>query len=246
MPPTQTASKHLVESPFSKPEYACTVVNFMPISIIEPKPHMIPSHFVIPKAQGDIPGLAYIKEGVTFIPNPLIEEGKPGSTFRQITTPMEMARSICEDYNAAHIALTDDAKPGLFWVEGRMNWEEVQKYHPTEVETAKRQQYNWFRNLINMADSDWQKNKNMSAVSDLQRIAANAMGVKKEWVNWIEPDALIKCPYCKVDIDKDSVLCANCKQVVNQAKLRELQTDNKPTPTAFVTPFSSTPEKDKN
>jgi len=209
------------KNPFSKIEYACSVVNLLPFELNETKPMMIPSHFTVPAAVGDIPGIGYIKEGLSWIPNPLIEEGKPGSSFKQITTPAEMARSICEDYNGAHIALGDDAKPGLFWVEGKMTYEEIQKYHPEELATARRQQKNWFTRLVNLADADWQKNKNMLAVSDLQRIAANSLGVKKEWVAFINPDENIKCPMCSVTISSDSVICSSCKYIVRPDKYKK-------------------------
>lgn len=203
-------------------EYCCTVVNLLPFELRETKPMIIPSFFLIPAAKGDVGGLGYVKEGLSFIPNPMIDEGKPGANIRQITPPSEMARSICEDYNCAHIALTDDAKPGVFWCEGRLVWTDVLDQYPEELGTARRQQNHWFKNLINLADADWQKNKNMMAVSDLQRIAASSLGVVKDWVNWIEPDSTMKCGFCQAQISVDSVKCFNCKEIVNVAKYKQM------------------------
>lgn len=211
------------EELLARPEYACTVVNLLPYSLAEPKPMMLPSMYFIPAAKGEVPGLGYVKEGIHFIPNPLIDEGKPGSVIRQVTSPAEMARSICEDYCIAHIALGEDAKPGLFWVEGKLLYPGIQKHYPKELAKARQQQRNWFANLINMADTDWQKNRNMLAVSDLQRMAASKMGVDREWVKWIEPDSHMKCKFCQSTISVDSVICAICRQVVNQVKFKEMQ-----------------------
>lgn len=205
-------------NPFRKVEYACTVVSLLPIAIHEDKPHMLPSTFHIPATDGKT-GMAiiHVKEGIHYVPNPIIDEGKPGSTIRQVTSPAEMARSICEDYNTAHIATDEDAMPGLYWLEGKMTEAEVRKYYPKELARARFMQNNWFHNLCSMADADWNKNRNMLAVSDLQRAAAKVLGVQREWVNFKMTETT-ECPFCKMSIHPESIICSNCKQIVNKEK----------------------------
>src|SRR6266568_620758 len=179
--------------------YGATVVTLLPKSLLEEKPHLLPGVYNIPAATwGDIEVL-HVDEGCQYIPNPLIDEGQPGASIKQIVPPPEIARSLVDDYKSAHIALGENAAPGLFWVQGKLTKEEVKKFHAREVERARVQQTNWFRNLIAMADADWMKNHNMLAVSDLQRLAAKCLGVKKDWVEFAMQET-IQCPFCTTGI----------------------------------------------
>jgi hypothetical protein len=212
--------------PIQARRYACTVVNLLPIQLNEPKPHMLPSHFVIPAAVSQngklFPTVTHIEEGIHYIPNPLIDEGKPGSSIKQVTTPNEMARSIVEDYVTANVALGEDAEPGLFWVEGRLTLEEVREFHADKLFDAERKQINWFRNLCAMADADWQKNHNMLAVSDLQRIAARHLGVRKDWVDMAVQES-VNCRFCTMPMPPLAIICPNCKEIVNKEAYDKLK-----------------------
>lgn len=190
--------------------YVCTIVSLLPIELTEEKPHLFPAVFIIPAAEKDDLTVTYIGESHHFIPDAFDER----RNFKQITPPHEMARSICEDYNTAHIGTTNTAGPGLFWVHGRKTKADILKDHKKILAENRRKQTEWFNNLIAMADADWEKNHNRLAVSDLQRIAAQQMGIQKDWV----ASAIIEnmtCPFCKAMIAKDSVKCFNCKEIVN-------------------------------
>lgn len=197
--------------------YACTVVSLLPREVREDKPHLLPSTFVVPAAvYGDI-AILHVEEAIHYVPSPFDDRN-----LKQVTTPNEMARSIVEDFCSAHIALADNCGPGLFWIEGRLSKSEVKKFHGRKIMDAKERQDNWFNALCMMADADWVKNKNMQSVSDLQRLAAKCLGVKKEWVAFTMEQTIV-CPYCKASIAPDSVLCMNCKEVVNQKAYDELK-----------------------
>lgn len=200
-------------------EYCCTVVSLLPFELKEDKPMMLPSTFTVPAASedGHKLGILHVKEGIHYIPNPLIDEGKPGSSIKQITTPAEMARSICEDYNNAHVALDEDAAPGLFWVPGKLSQKDIEKFYKKKLESNRKRQKNWFYNLCMMADSDWEKNHDMRAVSDLQRAAARSLGLNKEWVEFrYEP--MVKCPYCNSNVSPEASICGSCKEIINKDK----------------------------
>lgn len=208
-----------IDEPVVQHDYCCTVVSLLPYKLQEEKPHMLPSTFTVPAASidGHKLGILHVKEGIHYIPNPLIDEGKPGSTIKQTTTPGEMARSICEDYNNAHVALSEDAQPGLFWVPGKLTQKDVEKFHGKRLTHIRRRQKNWFHNLCVMADADWQKNHDMRAVSDLQRIAAKALGINREWVEF-KMEEMTKCPYCNSSVSPEASVCSNCKEVINKEK----------------------------
>jgi hypothetical protein len=201
------------------PQYMCTVVSLLPFELNEDKPHMLPSTWKIPAASEDGArlGILHVSEAYHYVPNPLIEEGKPGSSIRQVTTPAEMARSICEDYNSAHVALTENGGPALFWVAGKLKQADIEKFHKKKLEAARKKMKNWFMSLCIMADSDWERNHDMRAVSDLQRAAARHLGLNKEWVEF-RVEEMTRCPYCQTPVSPEASICANCKEVINTAK----------------------------
>lgn len=203
-------------------EYMCTVVSLIPMELNEEKPHMLPSVFNIPAAKQDDISILHVKEGIHYIANPLIDEGKPGSSFKQITIPAEMARSICEDYKIANIGLGLNAEPGLFWVPGKYTAAQIKKEFPKRIATAREKQNNWFRNLVAQADADWQKNHNMLAVSDLQRHAARQLGIQKDWVE-LRVQETKPCPYCTVPVPPNAIKCPNCHEVVDKEAYASLK-----------------------
>jgi hypothetical protein len=200
-------------TPVVMKKYACTVVSLMPIPITEDKPHMIPANFRIDAAEDGDFSILHVEEGIHYIPNPIIEEGKPGSSFKQTTNPAEMARSICDDFNTAQIGLGEDAGPGLFWLEGRLSKTVILVDNADAIAYYRARQNNWFRSLVTLADNDWEKNKSRIAVSDLQRAAAKALGIRKDWVD-LSTQETVNCPMCKSFINPTAVICGFCKYIV--------------------------------
>lgn len=204
--------------PPSLRKYACTVVSLLPFELQEEKPHLLPPLHIVPAAPKDGIAVAHIGEATHYVPHPIDER-----SFKQITSPNELARSICDDYNSAHVAIDENAGPSLFWVEGRLSAEEVIDFYPQKVADARKRVHQWYRNLINMADADWAKNKNVRTVSDVQKVAARVLGVKREWVEYTQdPIETINCPFCRYSIAPDSIKCLNCKEIVNIEKYKEL------------------------
>jgi len=202
-------------------EYGCTVVSLLPYSITENKPLLLPSEFVIPGADSKLGfAILHVREAIHWIPNPMVDEGKPGSSIKQTTSPAVLAESIVKDFCGSQLCLGDDARPGMFYLEGIYSPDEVQEMAKEQLAEARRLQNNWYRNLARMADADWQQNKNIRAVSDIQRFAAKAIGHKAEWVNYIPENmpVLMKCQYCMVDVNPEVVKCPNCKEVINKEK----------------------------
>jgi hypothetical protein len=205
--------------------FTCTVVSMLPFPLLEDKPHMLPSCFAVPAAKGDKLGLLYVGEGYHYIPNPLIDEGKPGSSIKQTTMPDEMARSIVDDYASAQVSLAENAGPGIFWVVGRLTQKEIVEGYPELLVKYADMQRNWFRNLCALADADWNKNHNMLAVSDLQRVAAKALGITKDWVDF-HVEEHIKCPMCQIPVVPEAVVCSGCRFILKPEKYNKEQFAN--------------------
>lgn len=203
-------------------EYACTVVSLIPLELNEDKPQLLPSTYHIDAADDGDFTILHVKEAIHYVQNPLIEEGKPGSAFKVTTSPNEMARSICEDYKGAHIGLGSDAEPGLFWIPGKLSKKDVKDRYKKKLEEAKRKQLNWFRNLCALADADWNKNHNSLAVSDLQRAAAKALGIKKDWVE-VRVAETKECPFCTISVPPNAIVCPNCKEVLDKEAYKNMK-----------------------
>lgn len=195
-------------------KYACTIVNLLPMELNEDKPHMLPSSFKVPAATKHSLGLLHVEEGIHYVPNPLVDDGKPNSSIKQITMPDEMARSIVEDYASAQVALGSGATPGIFYVSGRLTEKEVRELYPDLVEQYTVQMKKWFHNLCALADADWNRNHNMLAVSDLQRMAAKYLGINKEWVEFKQQENAV-CKFCTVFIPVGAIVCPNCKNILD-------------------------------
>jgi len=212
-------------TPKAPQKYACTVVSFLPFTLLEEKPHMLPSSFCVPAAEGDKFGILHVEEGIHYIPNPLIDEGKPGSSIKQTTMPDEMARSIVEDYANAQVALSAEGGPGIFWVSGRYTQKRLVEEHADLIEFYQTRQKVWFRNLCALADADWQKNHNMLSVSDLQRMAARSLGIKADWVD-MQVAETAKCKMCQSDVNPAAVVCSFCKHILKPAEYKKAEFAN--------------------
>ncbi len=200
-----------------KSGYVCTIINLMPLEINESKPHILPSTFKIPPAPKDGISVFHVGEGIHYIPSPF-----DNRSFKQTTNPMEMARSVCDDWRSSHIALGEGAEPGLFWVEGRLTAKEAEKSCKAQIEVARKKQNQWFQNLVAMADADWNKNHNMLSISSLQKMAADCLGQVRPWQQEVGIKVLKDCPFCKASIDPDSVKCFNCKEIVDMVKYKAM------------------------
>src|SRR6266516_6856397 len=97
-----------------------TIVSIYPRKLVEVKPGLFPSEYVIPAGNVDKPGLLMINDDIHYLmnPDPLLD----GKDVRQIKIPvraMETAQSIIMDYITALIAFeSNHRQPGLFAVKG--------------------------------------------------------------------------------------------------------------------------------
>lgn len=209
-----------MDNPFVEPEnqYMCTVVSMLPMELEETKPHLIPGTFTIPAAPGGFDISVYhVGEAHSFVPDPILDRN-----LRVGTPPHELARSLVDDYCTAHICLTDNGGPGLFWVQGKFTADQIKKKFPLKVRDAAARQLVWYNTLINMADADWEKNKDMMAVSNLQRLAAKELNIDRDWV-MAKVDEMMLCPFCKSKVTTGSVKCAVCMEVIDKTAYEKMK-----------------------
>jgi hypothetical protein len=204
----------------------CTVISGVPFRFSESKPGLFPiGLFTIPpvKEIGQINSLI-INEGFYFR---YVGEGK---SIEQYEKAPVIANSVVMDYVNAQIGvnITDfeedkHARPAIFWVFGSHTNEEARAYFKTEIELALLQQRQWFNALVQIADDDWAKNHMHRGISDLQRYAAHALNLRKEWMNPAamnaQPDV---CPACKSMIPGGALICQICRTIINREAYEKL------------------------
>lgn len=202
------------------PEIVATIVSIIPCRIEANNPTIHPGNFIIPASQDSIPSILHVKEAGHDV---YMGCERNPRYMRIKLPPYEVARGIIEQFVGSVIATQDNAQPGIFYVPGKYESNEIEVRFPEELMKAKVQQKNWFLELVKMADDDWQKsNHRHSAISNLQRDAATFLGFKREWVDAIKSNPellnLVPCKFCTFIINKAAIVCPNCKNILDKEK----------------------------
>lgn len=208
-------------NPFIPKKYQCTIVSLLPWEPApEEKPHLLPSVFIIPKANPKTGiGVSHVGEAIYYVPNPFDERSTKVST-----SPNEVARSVVEDYVSGQMCLGDNCCPGLFWLEGELTEADVLKHFSNKVAEYKEKQINWFKALVNLADADFTKNRNRMAISDIQIHAAKYIGYNADWVDFnSQLIEMAKCKFCQSPISIEAIKCPVCNEVVNPEAYKKLR-----------------------
>lgn len=195
-----------------------TVVSLFPLLIKEEKPGIFPGRFTIEPSNGE-PSLLVVGQSVHYVD---VGEGRPQL---EIAVPAaDIARSLVDDFVAAQIAVTDNARPGLTWLRGEITLVELKSKHVQLLIKLRAAQKAWYLELVKMADDDWQRYHKHSVVSDLERIAARSLGyVDRDWLIVPEQLATAKCPACGTPIAETVVVCPSCRCIVRPEEYNKLQ-----------------------
>lgn len=204
----------------------CTVVSLLPFALKENKPAIIPGYFQIPPVKSGQAQLVddngvrilHVGESIYWMESPF--KGMPPIKITE--TPRAMCRSIVNDFIEAQLAVDQDAYPGLFWIEGEFNKEDVLKKFAPQIEKARKAQNRWFINLVRIADNDWEKSHNHNTISDIQRYAAKHLGMEKDWTTVTLNALMIQCPLCKELVRPDAIVHATCGYVIKPDEYAKL------------------------
>jgi len=190
-----------------------TVLSICPFETIEIKP-IANGYFHIPAAEKDDFVLLHINDSSYIQRLP--------ATDHNITIHVaahHIARSLVDDFVNTVIEATEIAGPGMMWFENKLSKMDVIVKYKDELEALKARQINWFKNLCQKADDDWNQYRKIGLISGHQKYAAKYLGHKAEWlVEYNQNDGLMDCPACYSKIDARAVVCINCKAVLDKAK----------------------------
>ena len=197
----------------------CTVVSIVPTYLNLDIVGIFPGSFRIPAADDDKPEVLYVGDSVHYV-----YLGADRGMFKVKDLAADVCKSIVNDFKKSIICSNPGAEPGLFWMDGEVK--NVEKECAIELKNARELQKKWYVEMINMADDDWQRSGHIhKTISNLQRLIAKKLGMDKEWLYQSDDDVAmgsLKCPACKIIIDKDSVLCNNCKLILKPDEFRKL------------------------
>lgn len=178
------------------------------------------------------PGVFDIKAGS--YENPAILVVGPSSWWKELddeqplleipSSSIQVADSIVRDYsNGILESNMADVMPGLFYIPGNKTVAQIKSEYKEALDKANAKQRNWFIALIKAADVLWARSSgNPLAVSDDMRMAAEQMGVKKEWMADTGTIEMAKCKACGVLNNNQVVVCPNCKVILDPVRFKEL------------------------
>jgi hypothetical protein len=197
-----------------------TVVSTLPFELVEPKPGLIPSIYVIPSAKGSDFSYLHVADGHHLVLIPLTDSKTP--PMRVTDTSERISQSLIDDYVNASLSIDytpnengSIAIPGLFWVEGALNRDEIVARHSDRVKAAKNNTMAWFERLVKLADDDWAKNESHRTITDLQRKACTYLNIDRAWNFDIFKQLSNLCWACKSIVNPLAIICHECNAVLN-------------------------------
>ena len=201
----------------------CTVISLVPVHICEEKPGLFPPRFVIEESDCVIPQVLHISSATHYV---YLDEARG---MLQVKDPSDVvAKAIVQDFCTSQIGVDDDSGPALWWIDERLNADEVLTNQKNVIGEKKARQQRWFVNLVRMADDDWTRYHKHVVISDFQRKIATILGLDPEAHEWMAPLALQDgrvdlCPFCGSAIVKTAVICSSCHQVINYKRKMEIE-----------------------
>jgi hypothetical protein len=172
------------------------------------------------------PGFFHLKAGTEEKPSFTIMG--PSSWWRDIGEEMplieipnsavQVADSIIRDWaNGMLMCDMNESMPGLFFIPGEINAKELKERYSDAFNTAVRRQKNWYNNLIRLADVGWaQTNGSPRAISDLMRLAAEALNLRdRDWMKTTVDQEKIKCIACGNLRNPQFPVCSTCNRIVD-------------------------------
>ena len=197
-----------------------SIISIFPKHIVEIKPTIQPGKFEL------LPGS---------FDNPYILVVGPSSWWKELDndqplleipqSSIQIADSVVVDYcNGILGCNMGDTMPGLFYLPGEWSVERLRKEHRLKLEQVLFKQTNWYKALVNIADTSWARtNGNPLSISDDMRLAARELNlINKDWNKDIQTMELVRCKACGNLKNPLYPICPNCKAIDDPVKAKEL------------------------
>ena len=181
------------------------IASIYPYQIVEHKPGLDPSTYTIEGTDNeDEPTFLEVHDVHYYV----FVNRDVGS--HKVGVPADvLAKSLVNDFRVGCLGVTPTAYPGIFVLENPEGQE-----LDNSLTKAQQAQHDWFKVLVHMADNDWSKYQRPGAINRLQRHAAKALGLDREWSMDISATPTF-CPACTKVVDARAVVCMHCNCVLN-------------------------------
>jgi len=195
-----------------------TVVSLLPIPLCEHKPGLQPSEYIIKAVKNPMRDCEVLWVSRARFPV-YIDEHRPALVVPEPSD--RVAAAICRDYKTTVSGFESEvAEPGLFWLKDQYKIGEILNGIDAKVtralERARALQNEWFKRLVVQADDNWGKYRMRRMVSDIERLAAVALGMEKEWnIDTMVERALTVCKFCRSQVNNDAIVCPQCHGILN-------------------------------
>ena len=204
-----------------------TIVSIYPREIVDVKPTLFPSRFVVPAALiGDF-SLLVIEGASYFIPS-MIEKQPP--TEVQVNS-LALAESILHDSIPSMNLVTSESRPGVFCINGEWTRKNIKDYKHADgrsfdelITLARQWQQNYWTSVIDEADFFWSQGANPKVIPDDAKLAAKILNLEKvkPWMNNVVASELVPCIACGAMKNPVYPICQVCKTVNDPDKVKAL------------------------
>lgn len=193
-----------------------SIISIVPFKVVRQMPGMFPSYLEIEPGSPEEPRILVVDDGKYY------RYVLDGQSVQLPEFGPQIAKSFVNDYITAQLGRSDDAYPGLFWIEGVVQAADLKSKYKKELDSCKAAQDKWFRNLVKMADDDWQRHHQYKVISDLQRHAARSLNLVREWIDVVAEDRK-NCPACGIELKLLTPICFNCKAILDPVAAKSIQ-----------------------
>lgn len=211
-----------IKSQLARVEYVVTVCSIAPFPLSEKKPGLYPGEFIIPACKDMFEDVEVLTiEECRFYVYLDLERG----SFPVRASAEQVAVSIINDYINAQIAVSDGCYPGLFLVPGRATKKQV--LDGNLIQEARNVQMRWYESLVKLADDDWSRYHQHRVITDIERHAAKAMNLEREWIISI-PEHIrnadqVVCLVCRSQLEPETILCPQCNFIINPEAFEKIK-----------------------
>jgi hypothetical protein len=181
------------------------------------RPSIFPNSYKIEASDGKVPKTKVIDDAFYLM------EGQIGVSepFRVPIPSNELAYSLIQDFKNASMFVDSNKFPAVFYIEGIVQPENIIKNHREIVKVHLDAQLRWFQQLIYIADDAWQRFRQHKIINDLHRLAANQLGLDREWL--IIPTEVTRCPGCNEIVNPMQAVCGSCRCIINHDVYKTLK-----------------------
>ena len=78
----------------------------------------------------------------------------------------------------------------------------------------------FYRRLVTAADREWERSHSYLFINDVERRAAQYLGIEKEW--FYQPRETVECPGCGEKIKPGFAVCRTCGAILDRVKAAAL------------------------